>query len=86
LPDPPLEGQFVMHRFGLGSSGAFGEEAPGPWLSEQQALEAYRRIFWSYRLFGDDGIFRRSRFNRPVLRTFQRWVPLASWYDTHASI
>ncbi len=31
LPYPPLEGDYVEHTFIYGSSGPFGEEAPGSW-------------------------------------------------------
>jgi FkbM family methyltransferase len=34
LPNPALEGAYVQHRFEFGSSGPFGEEAPGPWLDK----------------------------------------------------
>lgn len=33
LPFPPREGGFCLHRFQIGSSGAFGEETPGDWMS-----------------------------------------------------
>lgn len=32
-PDPPLEGVRAEHEFGLHSSGLFGEETPGEWVS-----------------------------------------------------
>ena len=32
-PDPPLEGLHADHAFELHSSGLFGEESPGPWVS-----------------------------------------------------
>lgn len=44
LPFPPREGRFAFHRFSYESSGAFGEEAPGEWLSGDDVLreiEAY---------------------------------------------
>lgn len=37
LPFPPKEGGFCLHRFEIGSSGAFGEEAPGKWISLSDA-------------------------------------------------
>ncbi len=43
LPDPPLEGRYVDVRFTKHSSGPFGEEAPGPWLSGEQVRERFRR-------------------------------------------
>jgi FkbM family methyltransferase len=55
LPNPAKEGQFVAHAFADGSSGAFGRELPGEWLSLEQALRKYMWIFKRYRLIGDAG-------------------------------
>lgn len=80
LPKPPREGLYVDHRFPFGSSGAFGEETPGRWLTADQAIEAYRPIFLRYALTGYDP-FVTSRVARKLLRLagFD-----AGWYDTHA--
>lgn len=70
------------HTFAYGSSGAFGEEAPGQWLTADEAIEAYKPIFLRYMLTGDDPLI-RSRLLRSILwRTGFR----ASWYDTHAKL
>lgn len=82
LLNPPAEGAFVDHRFSYGASGAFGEEAPGKWLTAEAAIEAYRPIFLRYALVGDDP-FIRSRYIRKALRMFGF---RASWYDTHARL
>jgi FkbM family methyltransferase len=43
-PNPPLEGEYYDARFdGLTSSGPFGEEAPGRWLTLEEALRQYHR-------------------------------------------
>lgn len=55
LPNPAREGRFVDHVFEQGSSGAFGAELPGEWLSLEQALKVHMRLFKRYRLFGDSG-------------------------------
>lgn len=55
LPSPAREGQYIEHAFEEGSSGAFGRELPGEWMSLEQALKEYMRIFRRYRVFGDDG-------------------------------
>lgn len=80
-PSPPLEGNFVAHRFESGSSGLFGEEAPGQWVPEKEALKMYKRIFRAYRLFGDDGLARNSRVGKVLQRLLRQRV---GWYDTHA--
>jgi FkbM family methyltransferase len=84
-PNPALEGRYVEHRFTRGSSGAFGEEAPGEWLSYDKALARYRRIFLRYRLFGDAGWFTGRTLRRPLLWRLIRYLPRPDWYDTHAT-
>jgi FkbM family methyltransferase len=82
-PRPPREGGYVDHAFGKGASGLFGDELPGDWLSEQEALQAYRSVFRRYRLFGDRSLLRKSRYTNYFLR-----FPIckAGWYDTHAAL
>jgi FkbM family methyltransferase len=79
-PNPPKEGRYVSHQFEFGSSGLFGEELPGPWLTADEAIEFYRPIFLRYALCGDDP-FLRSRLVRAGLRRIGFG---ADWYDTHA--
>jgi len=79
-PNPPKEGRYVKHRFEIGSSGLFGEELPGVWLTADETIDAYRPIFLRYALTGDDP-FVRSRLARILLRRIGFG---ASWYDTHA--
>ncbi|HMH15666.1 MAG TPA: FkbM family methyltransferase [Edaphobacter sp.] len=57
-PAPAAEGCYVQHSFEPGSSGLFGEELPGKWLTMSQAIRRYRLIFLGYRIFGDAGILR----------------------------
>lgn len=88
-PIPALEGNYVAHDFQYGSSGMFGNEAPGQWMSEQQALRRYRGVFLRYRLFGDDGLVRRFLRLFEDKPFFWRLAKLklrdVGWYDTHAS-
>jgi FkbM family methyltransferase len=84
-PHPAREGRFVEHRFTRGASGAFGEEAPGEWLSEKDAIARYRRVFLQYRLFGDCGWLTERTLRRPVLWRLIKYLPRADWYDTHAT-
>jgi hypothetical protein len=81
-PFPAREGKYVPYLFEHGASGLFGEEAPGRWLTEGQALKAYERIFQRYRLFGDDGLLGKSRLGRLITRLLR---PKVGWYDTHAT-
>ena len=84
-PEPAREGRHVQHSFVRGASGAFGEEAPGDWLSERQAIARYRRVFLQYRLFGDSGWFTERTLRRPVLWRLIKYLPKSDWYDTHAA-
>ncbi len=67
LPKTAREGQFVDHVFEEGSSGAFGQELPGEWMSLEQALKVYMRIFRKYRLVGDYGWLSSYSFIREAL-------------------
>jgi FkbM family methyltransferase len=80
-PDPAAEGRYVEYRFERGSSGLFGEEAPGRWLTRRQAIRRYRLIFLKYRLMGDFGILRILW----KLPGFRRIFKPAPHYDTHAA-
>ena len=82
-PIPAREGKAVDHRFTDGASGLFGDEAPGEWLSREEALMQYREIFRRYRLWGDDGVFKRNRFTRWICHLLN---VQDSWYDTHAAL
>lgn len=80
-PNPALIGAYSGHQFSYGSSGLFGDEAPGRWLSMSAAIERYRSIFLRYALTGDDPLI-RSKFLVKLLRKLG-FGP--SWYDTHAT-
>lgn len=81
-PKPAREGTYVSQRFSLYSSGLFGEEAPGEWMSADAAIDRYRRIFKRYEFRGDDGKLSRL----PMGRLLMRFMHQAGWYDTHASL
>jgi FkbM family methyltransferase len=82
-PNPPREGRFVEYKFPYGSSGMFGEEAPGEWISGDRAVEGYRKIVRVQRLFGDKGWVRRIPLGNKITNFIS---PDVSWYDTHASL
>lgn len=44
LPNPPLEGSYVEAHFNKHSSGPFGEESPGAWLSRAEVAERYEEV------------------------------------------
>jgi len=81
-PDPPLEGYAMDRRCPIGPSGMFGKEAPGTWISADEALRRYRRIFAHYRMFGDNS-WLASHVTSPFI--WRRLGP-PRWYDTHAAL
>jgi len=84
-PNPPREGVFVSHGFEEGSSGLFGEEAPGLWMSRAIVTVKYCLIFARYRLFGDNTF--GSRILLKLSKQFPPCLRLRpSWYDTHAKL
>jgi FkbM family methyltransferase len=93
-PFPAREGEFVEQTFELGSSGLFGAELPGKWMSRSAILRLYRMIFAGYRLLGDDGIMYQwqfrgaSRLRRLVKRLLEiaTGATVPGWYDTHARL
>jgi len=80
-PDPPLEGIYVSQKFPEDASGLFGEEAPGAWMSRQEAVKEYRKILRKHFLLGDRGILGDGVLGRNIAR---RLGFRDSWYDTHA--
>lgn len=85
-PGRSLTGEPVTHRFVEGSSGPFGPDLPGPWLTRDQAIARYRRVFVMYRLFGDRGVLRHIPLSRLFFRALGRLInrSIPGWYDTHA--
>ena len=82
-PNPPLEGLFVDYRFDGLSSGPFGEEAPGKWMSVEETFVKYRRILTKGKYFSAT----LKLYKRPFHKLFEilRWEP-PGWYDIHAKL
>jgi|RhiMetdeSRZDD1v2_1073273.scaffolds.fasta_scaffold172015_2 FkbM family methyltransferase len=85
-PNPPAEGKYVDHQFEKGSSGLFGEEVPGKWMSEREAINSYRVKFLRYRLVGDESILWRSKYGQYFYNRYATRLLRVGWYDTHATI
>ncbi|MBE8965226.1 FkbM family methyltransferase [Nostocales cyanobacterium LEGE 12452] len=77
------EGNYIPHQFEFGASGLFGEETPGIWFSESEAIKVYKRIFLNYRIFGVKGVFYRFWLGKMLLEMLNIKEP---WYDTHVSL
>lgn len=82
-PTPTIEGKATDNVFEYGSSGLFGNDLPGNWLTYEAAIARYRRIFWWYKYFGDNTFGNELIHRISFLRFLQKFV---SWYDTHASL
>ncbi|HEX8148629.1 MAG TPA: FkbM family methyltransferase [Pyrinomonadaceae bacterium] len=93
-PPPNLarEGNYVAQQFEPDSSGLFGAELAGEWMSKDAILRRYAFIRLGYYLVGDDGVLNRLRFRGAwrlrsmtvnlLKRLTREAVP--GWYDTHA--
>lgn len=84
-PQPALAGRYLPSRFASGPSGLFGEETPGPWLSMEAALAAFRGIM--RRNWLDVRLYRRMRIYRLYCAVRYRFTGRNSnlgWYDIHA--
>jgi len=81
-PNPAREGIYTNYRFPPHSSGLFGNDLPGRWLTRRQALIRYAFIFLQYKLFGDHTLGQRIVLKMPS-RLQHRFIP--GWYDTHAT-
>jgi FkbM family methyltransferase len=81
-----LNGQPLIHTFENHSSGPFGDDLSGRWLTYRQAMLRYVCIFLLYRLFGDDGLLLKIKGGghlRAILSNLTK-KPLPGWFDTHA--
>ncbi len=83
-----LLGERLSYSFEEASSGPFGDDLSGSWLSYDECLRRFRAIFRLYRLFGDDGLLPRipggMRITGVLARLYKR--PLPGWYDIHAKL
>lgn len=84
-PNPPKEGKYVPIRFTGGSSGLFGEEAPGEWLSADAAFGEFRGIcrrdWLQVQLHRNMALY--ARYCDLVHRLTGRY-PSVGWFDIHA--
>jgi len=84
-PNPAAAGEYFPYKFDAGSSGLFGEEAPGDWMDLASALEAFRAIIrdgWPLTLLHR----RMALYIRycGLVERFTGKAPDLGWYDIHA--
>jgi FkbM family methyltransferase len=84
-PSPARMGKYVPYEFTHSTSGLFGEEAPGEWLSAKAAVRSFQRICrknWLALL-----LYRRPRLYRYYVGITSRLTGNSlnlGWYDIHA--
>jgi FkbM family methyltransferase len=87
VPRPSQEGIAIEHVFPRGSSGLFGKDLPQRWQTLDQVSGQYKKIFFGYRVWGEDHGLAQKFFPLKVVRkglsvALDRRIP--GWYDTHA--
>src|SRR5215204_1431912 len=87
-PYPSRDGDYIDYKFATGSSGLFGDELPGEWLSLNDSIKVYKKIFAGYKYFGDYGIFNnkyfmKNRYLKKAMRVLNLHLPQVGWYVTH---
>jgi FkbM family methyltransferase len=86
------DGQPLAHTFEEGASGPFGDDLASTWMTAEEALAAYKKIFFQYKYFGDNSFYiGMPRVLKGVVSVLYRIAtghrgPLPGWYDTHASL
>lgn len=80
-----LAGECLQYQFEPDASGGFGELI-SPWMTRQEALRRYRRIFIAERLLGSESLLRKTKIGRTLRGRTERLFghPLPGWHDTHA--
>ena len=88
VPPNSIEGSYVDQSFVKGMSGPFGSDLGSSWLSKQDAVDAYKQIFKSYKYFGDNSVLMKLPLAKYILFIVSKLVgkPLPGWYDTHAQL
>jgi FkbM family methyltransferase len=81
------DGRLMTYRFEDHSSGPFGDDACGEWLTYRQTCFRYALIFGIYHLFGDYGLLKRYEFGLRLQQKLARLSgkPIPGWFDTHAT-
>ena len=79
-----------VFRHSKHSSGPFGDDLSSHrWISKTSILKVYTRIFFTYRLFGNNGILSpykiKNKFLQELYFRFLYIIGIHNWYDTHAA-
>jgi FkbM family methyltransferase len=86
-PNPPLEGSYVGERFSAESSGPFGRELGGHWLTIRQARAQAMLLRSKHNIGGYGGRWRGTPVGLAYAVTRRLVLRRApSWYDLHARL
>jgi FkbM family methyltransferase len=85
-PRPAREGRYVDARFDDFSSGLFGEESRGKWLSADEVMNAARPLVRDQRLFGLNGPYSHSVLGRGYRLARKIMGEPVAWHDIHAKV
>lgn len=81
VPGWSLQGRPVIWTFEAGSSGLFGEDLAGPWLSEENALRTYEPILLIHDL---ERAIQQGVLTGSLSQFLGEFGYELGWYDTHA--
>ncbi len=86
IPQNSMEGRYIDQKFYKGMTGPFGSDLGSDWLSKQDAINCYKKIFRSYKYFGDNSVLMKLFLAKYILFIVSKITgkPLPGWYDTHA--
>lgn len=79
--DPKVGGKAIDHAFDIHSSGPFGDQLPGRWLTREQALRQYACWAMYARILDPDRPLGKVLSKLPLVRRLPLRLP---WFDTHA--
>jgi len=85
-PFPAREGAYIEHDFGPQTSGLFGNELPGAWITLQEAEREYRRLSRELSLLSMGSKLRNTIFSKIYFKLFRNLGRNhVGWYDIHAT-
>ncbi len=77
-------GELITHSFRWGSSGPFGADLDGPWLTRAEIDRSYRRALRRHRI--QTWTRKRPLRRRLTSPLYMRFLELGRYYDTHARL
>ncbi len=86
-PQPCIEGKYVDFSFDGASSGLFGKELEGPWLSIDKIAGYYLNFFYKKRFYKNIILNKLIiNFNRVFKINKENIFHAGGWFDVHAKM